>query len=481
MSQYISGLLCSLILVGYSTSAIAMNDVPNPGNLKKDNVPTEKNNEPTRQNGQEARPANGPGQSAACTGAAETAINACQEYLNEDLESTITTKSSGNLPEEIKRANIEMRIALAKSFRGQTSCSKKAAACSQACAGQGVEQSRCAKTRDQAVDKHRNFKSRASSAIVANENLLKSIAGNPSSDQPEEPVAGGGAVGGLAGGIVGGGATPEIPTPQVNPQSVPAQTETVQAPPVEKTAEQQKEERREKRAEERRQERIDALGKAFMSLNQQQPLGQALQEKTMATPAQQAAATAAAKVGAKNAPVAKEKDEDDNGRAGFNAMAKKNLQTRKALAAAMGLNADNLQGAAIHPIPNGASGSGGGGIGADGRFEGFSGGGATLDPVVETQRPSDLPQNFRLGAPSAGGGGDSASNPGAQPQKRAPARQYAGRGDHDDSPGRGPAGLSPASIEIRTQAADIWMVMSSAFHRRCAEGRLMDCAEHLPK
>jgi hypothetical protein len=480
MSHYIAGLLCSLILVGYSTSAIAMNDVPNPGSLKKDNVPTEKNLEPARQNGQEARPANGPGQSAACTGAAETAVNACQEYINEDLESTINTKSSGNLPEEIKRANIEMRIAIAKSFRGQTSCSKKAAACSQACAGQ-LEQVRCSKARDQAVAKHRNFHSRASSAIADNEAVLKSIAGNPNPDPAAEPAIGGVGGGGLAGGITN--ATPESPAPQVTPQSAPTPATTVQAPPAEKTAEQMKEERREKRAEERRQERIDALGKAFMSLNQQQPLGQALQEKTAATPEQQAAAAAVAKVAAKNAPSANEKNEDEIGRAGFNAMAKKNLQARKALAAAMGLNADNLQGATIHPIPNGASGSGGGGIGADGRFEGFSGGGATLDPVVEVQRPSDLPQNFRLGAPSAGGGGggDSAPNPDAQPQKRAPARQYAGRGDHDDSPGRGPAGLSPASIEIRTQAADIWMVMSSAFHRRCAEGRLMDCAEHLPK
>jgi hypothetical protein len=480
MSQYIPGLLCSLILVGYSTSAVALNNFS-----KTDTI---KNIDSTGQNGQTKKPDEpagadqvsnlpNPGQNPACPGAANSALEACQTYLDEDLESTINSKSSDNLPQDIKSANAEMRVAIIRSWRGKYNCVKQADACGASCQSHPVRL-QCTQKKIHAEEKHRHFKKRAENAIADNQKLLKTIAAD---DPTAEPSLGGAGGGGLAGGITA--ATPEIPSQQITPQSVPAQSAPVQAPPVEKTAEQQKEERREKRAEERRQERIDVLGKAFMSLNQQQPLGQALQEKTAATPEQQAAASAAAKAAAKNAPQANEKDEDDIGRAGFNAMAKKNLQARKALAAAMGLNADNLRGATIQPIPNGSSGSAGGGIGADGRFEGFSGGGATLDPVVETQRPSDLPQNFKLGAPSAGGGGgnDSAANQGAQPQKRAPARQFAGRGDDDHAPARGPAGLSPASVEIRTQAADIWMVMSTAFHKRCAAGRLMDCAEHLPK
>jgi hypothetical protein len=63
-----------------------------------------------------------------------------------------------------------------------------------------------------------------------------------------------------------------------------------------KTPEQAKQERRERRREERRQEKIDALGKAFMNLNPQQPIGEAIQERPSSASeqrAQKAAANAA--------------------------------------------------------------------------------------------------------------------------------------------------------------------------------------------
>lgn len=295
------------------------------------------------------------------------------------------------------------------------------------------------------------------------------------SDMGGGPLSGGGpALGGA------GGASP----PPLNPASVANNIEK----PVEKTPEQAREERREKLMEERRQERIDAMGKAFQSLSPMTPLNQAMAEKSTdptTTQSVNAATKAAAAASGNEEHSSASNDEDiEVGRAGFNALAKRNLDARRALAASMGIKASNLSGtAALRPMQSG--GSNGTALNF-GNGSGFSANaqGATLDPISETERPSDLPKNFKLGAPTAGGGGGgkdgSSANSIAGLSKKPTKRNANGSSNADEeSPTRTPA--SVVSAEIRPQAADIWQVISVSFRRRCAEGRLMDCADHLPR
>ncbi len=50
-----------------------------------------------------------------------------------------------------------------------------------------------------------------------------------------------------------------------------------------------------------------------------------------------------------------------------------------------------------------------------------------------------------------------------------------------EAPTRAIASLQQSPWQIREQNANLFNVISSAFRIRCAQGRLLDCASHLPK
>jgi len=408
----------------------------------------------------------------------ESVTSICNSYLSPSRSGggSGNSEAGGSALQTIGKINRAVAGGVAESSRLSRSCMSAATACVSACGSNPQRANTCKGLSSEARKRHQNILEEARNDRNNNDKIEDRMAG-----QKPEGATGSPAIPSLP--TASGGSRETSPPPASTSPRFKSQAATATAQAV-STPEQAKQERREKRREERRQEKIDALGKAFMNLNPQQPIGEAIQERPSSASeqrAQKAAANAAAAAGPVAADKSPEEDEEEIGRAGFNKLAEKNLAARKKLAAAIGVNASNLPGASLPPAraasASAGSGFGGSAFGSTGSFN-PSVGGASLDPVVKVEPPSDLPQNFRLEAPSAGGGGGGGSSP------RMFGRMFSNDRNQDFSPRtRGPAGLEDTEQpqEIRRRNADIWNVISVSFRKHCAMGRLMDCADHLPK
>ena len=415
-----------------------------------------------------------------CTRRSENSAKTCNNYLNppQRREASQVNEPPGSATRTIGQINRSIEGGVFLFQARYRSCIFSTEVCVQSCASKPEQINKCKGLKTAAEKRNDENQRLAKEARDKNDALSNGLAGQKPTDGAGNPA--------IPNLPTGSGGVREASPPSLSTANrFHTQSTSPMAAPAQalKTPEQAKQERREKRREENRQERIDALGKAFMNLNpQQQQLGQALQERSYGQSEQrtQTAAAKAAAAAGPSAAEAPEEDEEEIGRAGFNKLAEKNLAARKKLAAAMGVNATNLSAAAL-TRPQSATGGGGGGFGGSvfGGTNSFShsGDGASLDPVVKVEPPSDLPQNFRLETPSAGGGG------------RGPSRRMFGsmftndRDPHLSPRARSPAGLEDTEQpqEIRRRNADIWNVISVSFRRHCALGRLMDCADHLPK
>lgn len=427
-------------------------------------------------------PAQGGGEASGdiCNARLENSQSTCNAYLNPPRSAgqSQSPQAGGSTTETLHQIDRGVENGLAESRRRSRACVTAASQCVEMCGSNQVNRDKCQQLSQAAKKKHENNQHAAREDLRNNEELRDRVA----SQRPPEG-AGGSALPNLPAGSGGTRETSAPPASTASNFNTQATTAGASAPAHSvKTPEQAKQERRERRREESRQERIDALGKAFMNLNPQQPLGQAIQERS-SSPSEQRAQKAAAKAAAATGPVAADnspkEDGEEIGRAGFNKLAEKNLAARKKLAASLGVNASNLPAASL-TRRQAAAGNGGGGGNVFGGTNGFShsGDGASLDPVVKVEPPSDIPQNFRLEAPSAGGGGSGGSS------RRMYGSMFTNSQNPDYSPrARGPAGLEETEPpqEIRRRNADIWNVISVSFRRHCALGRLMDCADHLPK
>ncbi len=476
------------------------------------------------------------GVSGACQSQKAETNGACDKYLNSSLrggsaKKRKSTSVSGGIDEIDKDLSEEVE----QSGEDSQKCIQAAKSCAQACRGNLEEKTIAGNCNDKsagAKSKHREFAAASKKSVEEYKEAKNQMSGRKNDDKGDKDDKDNdrrGSGHGHARKDSDGDGIPDYrdktpgnvlnsvhnhlndnndrndkndrtPSPQSagnSDKDKPSQSE--------KTPEQAKEERREKKREERREERMSALGSAFMNLNPAKT--QAIGESAMAPASAQtqaggaangpAGALAGAVDGTDKSKTGKPaaSEDDDDSRAGFNALAQKNLESRKALARAMGINSKSLPPVSALPAM-GPSGSGSAmGLAGASTFGGgspfnYSAEAITLDPVTNTERPSNLPQNFKLGAPSGGGGGgggrggsEGTSVAGMNTRKqarRAPANEAPERDEEPSSRTLGVAS-GPSPAEIRAQNADIWNVISVSFRKHCAQGRLMDCAGHLPK
>lgn len=105
--------------------------------------------------------------------------------------------------------------------------------------------------------------------------------------------------------------------------------------------------------------------------------------------------------------------------------------------------------------------------------------GASFDLTPQsTEQSSNLPR-MNLESPSGSGRGGSEAPVSKSLSRQVNLADYLPNGSQYQN--RGPAGLDSGPSQIRGPSADIWEIISTRFRSRCAQGRLMDCAEHLKK
>jgi hypothetical protein len=387
----------------------------------------------------------------------------CHAYLNPSTAGRSSRgPEAGESPSQtLNKIDQAVEGGVAESRRRSRACIQAAETCARTCGAKPENLDKCKKMRADAGKRHENIVRLAQEDRRENDDVRDRLASQ--GPTPTLPMT--------------SGANRESTQPQASasPRSTPAPLAAAESA---KTPEQARQERRERKREESRQEKIDALGKAFMNLNQQQSRGQAIQERS--NPSSEPRTQKAAVTKDDKPPKEDQEEDGEIGRAGFDKMAEKNLAARKKLAATLGVNPSNLPEASI-PRLRAAAGSASSGFGSGtlanmGSFN-ASGNGARLDPIVKVEPPSDLPQNFRLEAPEGGGGRSGSSN------QRLGHWHSNDRNQGFSPQTRGPAGLEDTeqTPEIRRRNTDIWNVISVSFRRHCALGHLMDCAEHLPK